>query len=165
MDGDNRDRQRQGREEERHHGILQRIEEKLDRLLGRRGGDDWREREWAPLDSPFASYEPVDPAPRYFGGPRADAPGWDPGLAGPRFDRLDVGAVGTHLLLAPTAVGAAVHVDPLAVSRPAVHDLVSRSCAQTTCRTDTGIEDEGPSMIPGEGREGDAAEDGAQPAS
>jgi hypothetical protein len=92
-------------------GILSRIEEKLDRLLGRRGGD-WHDREWAPLDSPFAYYEPGDPSPRFFGGPRADAPGWDPSLAGPRFDRIDVGAVGTHA------------VDPVSSFHGAQHGLV-----------------------------------------
>lgn len=82
-------------QEEDRGSILQRIEEKLDRLLGSRD-DDWHEREWAPLDSPFAYYDPGDPSPRFFGGPRADAPGWDPSLAGPRFDRIDVGSVGSH---------------------------------------------------------------------
>lgn len=76
-------------ESEHREGILQRIEEKLNDLLGRRH-DDWHDRSWAPLDSPVASYGPGDPSPRLFGGPRADAPGWDPGLAGPRFDRIDV---------------------------------------------------------------------------
>ena len=80
---------------EDREGLLHRIEEKLNRLLGRRD-DDWHERAWAPLDSPFASYSPNDPSPRLFGGPRADAPGWDPSLAGPRFDRIDPGSVGTH---------------------------------------------------------------------
>ncbi len=75
--------------------ILRRLEEKLDRLLGPRE-DDWHERAWAPLDSPFVYYGAGDPSPRFFGGPRADAPGWDPSLAGPRFDRIDAGAVGTH---------------------------------------------------------------------
>ena len=84
----------EGRDEDRG-SILQRIEEKLDRLLGSRD-DDSHEREWAPLDSPFAYYDPGDPSPRFFGGPRADAPGWDPSLAGPRFDRIDVGSVGSH---------------------------------------------------------------------
>lgn len=82
------------RDEDRH-GLLHRIEEKLYRLLGRRD-DEWHERAWAPLDSPFATYSPNDPAPRLFGGPRADAPGWDPSLARPRFDRIDPGSVGTH---------------------------------------------------------------------
>jgi hypothetical protein len=86
--------QGKGQEQDRG-GILRRIEEKLGQLLRRRE-DDWHEREWAPLDSPFAYYDPGDPSPRFFGGPRADAPGWDPSLAGPRFDRIDVGAVGTH---------------------------------------------------------------------
>ncbi|HEX3677037.1 MAG TPA: hypothetical protein VHU79_06580 [Sphingomicrobium sp.] len=95
MDSDSRTGgQGNGREEDRG-GILRRIEEKLDRLLRRRD-DDWHEREWAPLDSPFAYYDAGDPSPRFFGGPRADAPGWDPSIAGPRFDRIDVGAVGTH---------------------------------------------------------------------
>jgi hypothetical protein len=82
-------------ESEHREGILHRIEEKLNHLLGRRD-DDWHDRSWAPLDSPFASYSPGDPSPRLFGGPRVDAPGWDPSLAGPRFDRIDVGSVGTH---------------------------------------------------------------------
>jgi hypothetical protein len=95
MDNDNRTVD-QGKEQDKDRGgFLRRIEEKLDRLLGSRE-DDWHEREWAPLDSPFAQYDAGDPSPRFFGGPRADAPGWDPSLAGPRFDRIDVGAVGTH---------------------------------------------------------------------
>ena len=95
MESDSQTRdQDEGREEDRG-GILQRIEEKLDRLLGRRE-DDWHERGWAPLDSPFAYYSPGDPSPRFFGGPRADAPGWDPSLAGPRFDLIDAGSVGSH---------------------------------------------------------------------
>jgi hypothetical protein len=81
--------------DENREGILHRIEDKLNRLLDR-GGDEWRERAWAPLDSPFVFYGPGDPSPSFFGGPRADAPGWDPSLAGPRFDRIDPGAVGTH---------------------------------------------------------------------
>lgn len=81
--------------DENDEGILHRIEEKLNNLLGRRD-DEWHDRAWAPLDSTFASYSPGDPSPRFWGGPRADAPGWDPSLAGPRFDRIDVGSVGTH---------------------------------------------------------------------
>ena len=80
---------------EDREGLLHRIEEKLNRLLGRRD-DEWHDRAWAPIDSPFAVYSPNDPSPRLFGGPRADAPGWDPSLAGPRFDRIDPGSVGTH---------------------------------------------------------------------
>lgn len=76
-------------------GLLRRIEEKLNRLLGLRD-DEWHDRRWAPEDSPFASYSWGDPSPRLFGGPRADAPAWDPSLAGPRFDRIDLGSVGTH---------------------------------------------------------------------
>jgi len=96
METDSRtpDQNERGGEDDRG-GLLRRIEEKLDRLLGSRE-DDWHEREWAPLDSPFAYYEPGHPSPRFFGGPRADATGWDPSLAGPRFDRIDVGSVGTH---------------------------------------------------------------------
>jgi len=82
-------------EAENRGGILHRIEEKLNHLLGRRD-DEWHDRAWAPLDSSFSSYSPGDPSPRLFGGPRADAPGWDPSLAGPRFDRIDPGSVGTH---------------------------------------------------------------------
>ena len=53
MDSDSRTvDQDEGRQEDRG-SILRRIEEKLDRLLGRRE-DDWHERAWAPLDSPFA---------------------------------------------------------------------------------------------------------------
>ena len=81
--------------DENRGGILHRIEEKLNRLLGRRD-DEWHDRAWAPLDSPFAFYSPGDPSPRFFGGPSADAPGWDPSLAGPRFDRINPGAVGSH---------------------------------------------------------------------
>jgi hypothetical protein len=77
-------------------GILHRIEEKLDWLLGR-DDDEWHKRGgWVPEDSPFAYYSPGDPSPRFFGGPSADAAGWDPSLAGPRFDRINSGAVGTH---------------------------------------------------------------------
>ena len=60
--------------------ILRRIEEKLDRLLGRRE-DDWHTPEWAPSDAPFAPYGPGGPRPGFIDVPRADA--------GPRF-------VGTH---------------------------------------------------------------------
>ena len=81
--------------EERRESLLHRIEEKLNRLLGE-ADDDWHDRRWAPEDSPFARYSPGDPSPRPFGGARADAPAWDPSLAGPRFDRIDVGSVGTH---------------------------------------------------------------------
>jgi hypothetical protein len=95
MDNDNRTVDQSKEQEGDRGGVLRRIEEKLDRLLGSRE-DDWHEREWAPLDSPVALYGAGDPSPRFFGGPRADAPGWDPSLAGPRFDRIDVGSVGTH---------------------------------------------------------------------
>lgn len=80
---------------EESQSLLERIEEKLDQLLGERD-DEWHERGWAPLDAPFYPYDEGDPAPRFLGGPHADAPGWDPSLAGPRFDRLNLGSVGTH---------------------------------------------------------------------
>lgn len=95
MDNDSHTLDQNEDREEGGGGILRRIEEKLDRLLGPRE-EDWHEREWAPLDSPIASYDPGDPSPRLYGGPRADAIGWDPSLAGPRFDRINVGGVGTH---------------------------------------------------------------------
>lgn len=95
MDSDSRTVNEGNGQEEDRGGFLRRIEEKLDWLLDRRE-DDWDERGWAPLDSPSVYYSPGDPSPRLFGGPRADAPGWDPSLAGPRFDRIDAGAVGTH---------------------------------------------------------------------
>ena len=102
MDNESRTLNHDNGQEEDRGRILRRIEEKLDRLLGRRE-DDWHEREWAPLDSPFAYYGAGDPSPRFFGGPRADAPGWDPGLAGPRFDRIDV---------APSAPTASIRSPP-----------------------------------------------------
>lgn len=95
MDSDSRTMDQDKGQEEDRGGILRRIEEKLERLLGSRD-DDWHERGWAPLDSPFVYYGVGDPSPRFFGGPRADAPGWDPSLAGPRFDRINAGAVGTQ---------------------------------------------------------------------
>jgi hypothetical protein len=83
MDSDSRTvDQDEGREDDRG-SILRRIEEKLDRLLGS-GDDDWHEREWAPPDSPFAPYGPGSPRPSFIA--PADTPGWDPSLAGPRFD-------------------------------------------------------------------------------
>ena len=94
MQSEGRTRSRDAHEE-RREGLLHRIEEKLNRLLGQED-DDWHDRRWAPEDAPFARYSPGDASPRLFGGPRADAPGWDPSLAGPRFDRIDVGSVGTH---------------------------------------------------------------------
>ena len=42
------------------------------------------------------TWDEGDIEPRILGGPHAGAPGWDPGFAGPRFDRIDVGSVGTH---------------------------------------------------------------------
>ena len=84
MNRDSHTRDRDEGPEERRGGIFRRIEEKLDRLLGLRT-DDWHEREWAP---------PGDPRPRFFEGP--PAAGWDSSFAGPRFDRIDVGSVGTH---------------------------------------------------------------------
>jgi len=83
METDSRTHRNEGREEDRGR-ILRRIEEKLDRLLGSRD-HDWHEREWAP---------PGDPRPRFFEGPPAE--GWDSSFTGPRFDRIDVGGVGSH---------------------------------------------------------------------
>ena len=94
MESDERRARSSGSHDERRESLLHRIEEKLNRLLGQ--DDDWHYRRWAPEDSPFAGYSPGDPAPRLFGEARADAPAWDPSLAGPRFDRIDVGSVGTH---------------------------------------------------------------------
>jgi hypothetical protein len=86
----------QGNDREQERGsILQRIEEKLDRLLGPHH-DEWRERSWAPLEPPSGYPGADDPSPRLFGGPPADAPGWDASITGPRFDSVDVGAVGAH---------------------------------------------------------------------
>jgi hypothetical protein len=95
MDSDNKEASRAEAREDDRSGILRRIEERLERLLSR-SEDDWHAHAWAPEESPFAYYSPGDPSPRFFGGPRADAPGWDPGLAGPRFDRINSGAVGMH---------------------------------------------------------------------
>jgi hypothetical protein len=75
--------------------ILRRIEEKLDRLLAP-SDDDRREHERGPLGSRPDYPGPGDLWPGFFGGPPADAPGWDAGIAPPRFDVIDVGAVGTH---------------------------------------------------------------------
>ena len=84
METDSRkQRQNEGREED-HGGLLRRIEDKLDRLLGSHD-DDWHEREWAP---------PGDPRPRFSGAP--PAVGWDSSFAGPRFDRIDAGSVGSE---------------------------------------------------------------------
>ena len=67
MDSDARTMDQDKGQEEDRSGILRRIEEKLDRLLGS-GEDDWHERGWAPVDSPFVYYGAGDPAPRFFGG-------------------------------------------------------------------------------------------------
>jgi hypothetical protein len=121
MTGDDRQRGQRRRERPRddeHHSILQRIEQKLNRLLGH-NGDDWREKAWAPEDSPYAFYDPGDPAPRFFGEARADAAGWDPSIAGPRFDRINVGAVGSF------------GVDPVSSYDGAQHGLIG---AQSSAR-------------------------------
>jgi hypothetical protein len=95
MASDSRSTQGSDPNEVERGGILRRIEEKLDRLLGR-SDDEGHGSAWAPEDSQYAYYSPGDPSPRFFGGARADSPGWDPSLAGPRFDRINPGAVGTH---------------------------------------------------------------------
>lgn len=95
MDTDSRTED-QGNDQERDRGdILRRIEEKLDRLLRPRE-DDWPGRKGAPLEAPPGYPGAGEPSAGFFGGPPPDAPGWDPSIAGRRFDRLDVGAVGTH---------------------------------------------------------------------
>jgi hypothetical protein len=82
-----------------HRSLLERVEEKLSRLLG----DDRAERSpdsrraddgEAGVPEPYAYDREGDL--RLFGGPHVDAPGWDPSFPGPRFDRIDVGSVGTH---------------------------------------------------------------------
>ena len=83
MDNDSHKRGQDERGEGDHGGILRRLEEKLDHLLGSRY-DDWHGREWAP---------PGDPRPRFFEG--SPAGGWNSSFAGPRFDRIDVGSVGS----------------------------------------------------------------------
>ena len=70
MDNDSHTLDQNEDREEGGGGILRRIEEKLDRLLGPRE-EDWHEREWAPLDSPIASYDPGDPSPRLYVGAAA----------------------------------------------------------------------------------------------
>lgn len=74
------------------HSILERIEEKLSRLLGDTDDPDPPPGTF----EPEATWDEGDIEPRLLGGPHASAPVWDPSLAGPRFDRLDVGSVGTH---------------------------------------------------------------------
>jgi hypothetical protein len=81
-----------GRGESRR-SILERIEDKLARLLGDDDDPDARSAMSAP---PATTSDEGDDEPRILGGPRASAPGWDPSLAGPRFDRVDVAGVGTH---------------------------------------------------------------------
>ena len=70
--------------------ILERIEDKLNRLLG--GADDPdAQRDSGFVGGMFApgalTWDEGDIEPRILGGPHAGAPGWDPGFAGPRFDR------------------------------------------------------------------------------
>jgi hypothetical protein len=81
-----------------HRSILERIEEKLSRLLG--GDDDDPDARGDADDERFApgalTWDEGDPEPRILGGPHVSAPGWDPSFAGPRFDRVDLGSVGTH---------------------------------------------------------------------
>ena len=80
-----------GRDHSRR-SILERIEDKLDRLLG--GAED---RDTVDMFAPGTlTWDEGDSEPRILGGPHVSALGWDPGFAGPRFDRVDVGSVGTH---------------------------------------------------------------------
>ncbi len=62
MDSDSRIVDQDKQQEEDRGGILRQLEEKLDRLLGPRE-DDWHERAWAPLDSPFVYYGAGNPPP------------------------------------------------------------------------------------------------------
>lgn len=81
--------------DEKKDGLLHRIEEKLDQLLGQRE-DEWQDGLRAPADYRSGSNGPGDLSPSYFGDTRAKAPGWDPSPFGPRFDRIDPGSIGTH---------------------------------------------------------------------
>jgi hypothetical protein len=77
------------RRHDRHRNILEIIDERLARLLG---GDN--EQDWIPPEALVP--DEVAGEPRILGGPHISAAGWDPGMMGPRFDRVDVGSVGTH---------------------------------------------------------------------
>lgn len=99
MDSGSRTLNRDEDREKHRGGILQRIEEKLDRLLHPGDDDDWDLRKLVPPGPTYTYSGPGDPEPRLFGGPRVDAAGWDPSIAGPRFDHIDVGSVGTHGVL------------------------------------------------------------------
>jgi hypothetical protein len=102
--GDSRPR---GRGDPRR-SILERIEDKLGRLLG--GADDPN----APpaLFEPEATWDEGDIDARILGGPHASAPVWDPSIAGPRFDRVDVGSVGTHAAHPVSSVDGALGIGP-----------------------------------------------------
>lgn len=107
--------------------ILERIEEKLGRLLG--GADD--------PDSPPGMFEPEATwdeggiEPRILGGPHAGAPVWDPGFAGPRFDRVDVGSVGTHGAHPVSSFDGALGIGPVGYRSTArEHYLAARASRQ-----------------------------------
>jgi hypothetical protein len=95
--------------------ILERIEEKLARLLGSDDDPDAR-RDSGSADENFApealTWDEGDVEPRILGGPHASAPGWDPSFAGPRFDRVDLGSVGTHAAHPVSSVEGAYGVGP-----------------------------------------------------
>ncbi|MDB5698784.1 MAG: hypothetical protein JWN69_1588 [Alphaproteobacteria bacterium] len=105
----NQDRVRRGAGSDEHMSLLERIEEKLNRLLGHLGHDDGDRgdrragRDAGERDTDERGFAPEslvrgddDDEPRLFGGPHIGAPGWDPSFPGPRFDRVDVGSTGTH---------------------------------------------------------------------
>jgi hypothetical protein len=95
--------------------ILERIEEKLARLLGSDDDPDAR-RDSGSADENFApealTWDEGDVEPRILGGPHASAPGWDPSFAGPRFDRVDLGSVGTHAAHPVSSVEGAYGIGP-----------------------------------------------------
>jgi hypothetical protein len=95
--------------------ILERIEEKLARLLGGDGDSDAR-RDSGSDEEDFApealTWDEGDADPRILGGPHASAPGWDPSFAGPRFDRVDLGSVGTHAAHPVSSVEGAYGIGP-----------------------------------------------------
>jgi hypothetical protein len=106
-----------------HRSILERIEEKLSRLLG---SDDDRT---PPDTEPATTWDEGDPEPRILGGPRASAPGWDPSFAGPRFDRVDLGSVGTHAAHPVSSVYGAYGVGPGGFRSSAREHLIAEQAA------------------------------------
>ncbi len=112
-----------------HRSILERIEEKLSRLLG---SDDDRDapRESGRDDEPETTWDEGDSEPRILGGPHASAPGWDPSFAGPRFDRVDLGSVGTHAAHPVASVYGAYGVGPSGYRSSAREHLIAEQAAR-----------------------------------